>query len=56
MARVLVVPHPRKRKNAETQEYGIYDLAFLADRGCLCTAMRVKRKPSNVRPEQLKRA
>lgn len=57
MARVLVVPHPRKPKtNTETQEYGMYDSAFLADRGCLCSATHIKRKPGNVRPDQLKRA
>jgi hypothetical protein len=53
---LVVVPHTRKRKtHAETQEYGIYDTAFLADRGCF-TTMHMKRKPRNVRPEHRKRA
>jgi hypothetical protein len=53
---LVVVPHSRKRKaNAETpQECGIYDTAFLADRGCFFTAMHMKRKPASVRSEQRK--
>jgi hypothetical protein len=41
-----IVPHQRKRKtNAETQAYGFYDSAFLADRDCFFTSIHVKRKP-----------
>ena len=54
---LVVVPPTRKSKtNAETQECGIYDTAFLADRGCFTTMLHIKRKPINVRPDQLKRA
>jgi hypothetical protein len=57
MAKGNVVPHTRKRKaNAATQESGSYDSAFLADRGCLFTAVHVKRKPKSVRIEERKRA
>jgi hypothetical protein len=57
MAKGLVaVPNSRKRKtHAENQECGIYDTAFLAERGCFST-MHMKRKPKNVRPEHRKRA
>lgn len=51
MAKGLVVPHTHKRKtNVKTQGCGIYDTAFLADRGCF-TTMHIKQKPINVRPE-----
>jgi hypothetical protein len=57
MAKGTVIPHTRKRKaNAETQECGIYDSAFLADRGCFFTAVHAKRKPKSVGLEQRKRA
>jgi hypothetical protein len=53
MANGAVVFHPRKRKaNAETQECGIYDSAFLADRGCLFTLAHMKKKSGSVRLEQ----
>ena len=57
MAKGNVIPHTRKRKtNAETQETGVYDSAFLADRGCFFTAAHGKRKPKTVRMEERKRA
>jgi hypothetical protein len=49
----MAVPHTHKRKaNAETQQCGNYDSAFLADRGCFFTIMHMKKKPRSVRLEQ----
>jgi hypothetical protein len=57
MAKGTVFPHTRKRKaNAVTQECGIYDSAFLADRGCFFSTLHAKRKPKSVRLDQRKRA
>jgi hypothetical protein len=57
MPKVTVIPHTRKRKaNVDTQECGIYDSAFLADRGCFFAIVHAKRKPRSVRLEQRKRA
>jgi hypothetical protein len=57
MPKVTVIPYTRKRKtNAFTQECGIYDSAFLADRGCFFAIVHAKRKPRSVRLEQRKRA
>ena len=53
MANGPVVPHAGKRKaNAETQECGIYDSAFLADRGCFSNLAHMKKKPGSARLEQ----
>jgi hypothetical protein len=53
MANGPVVSHTTKRKaNAVTQECGIYDSAFLADRGCFSKVMHMKKRPRSVRPEQ----